>query len=132
MLVRQLKGRFPALLDDAPLLLPGRGVAVRPSLEQWLDSEALRPRVVGEFDDSALLYAFGQRGAGLFTAPTALADYICKQYAVRVVGELPGVGEQFYAISTERRLRHPAVLAISEVASQQLLGSRPAGRKRPG
>ena len=131
-LLRSLKGRFPALLNDAPLLLPGRGVAVRPQLEQWLDATNLRPRIVGEFDDSALLNAFGQRGMGLFMAPTALAAYICKQYAVRAVGRLPEVSEQFYAISTERRLRHPAVLAISEVASQQLLAAPAKPRRRRG
>lgn len=134
-LVRTLKGKFPALLNDAPLLLPGRAVAVRPQFEQWLEAHHLRPRVVGEFDDSALMKAFGQRGAGLFIAPTALADYVSKQYAVRAVGRIEAVTEHFYAISTERRLKHPAVLSISEAASRRMLGGpapKRSGRSRTG
>jgi LysR family transcriptional activator of nhaA len=121
---RSLRGTFPALLDDAPLLLPGEGVAIRARLLQWLESEQLRPRVVGEFDDSGLMKAFGQGGAGLFVAPTAIADYVCRQYGVRPLGRIEAVVEQLYAITTERRLRHPAMLAVSEAAHRDVFAGR--------
>jgi len=124
---RTLKGRFPALLDGAPLLLPGEEVAVRSRLLQWLESQQLRPRIVGEFDDSALLKAFGQGGAGLFVAPTAIAAYVCRQYGVRALGRIEAVVEHLYAITTERRLRHPATVAMSETAQREVFGAG-AGR----
>jgi len=136
-LARSLKGEFPALLDHAPLLLPGEEVAIRPRLIQWLESQQLRPRIVGEFDDSALLKAFGQGGAGLFVAPTAIAAYVCGQYGVLALGRIGAVVEELYAITTERRLRHPATVAMSEAARRDIFGEaavtaiRPARRRRP-
>jgi len=133
---RTLRGNFPALLHDAPLLLPGEAVALRPRLMQWLESQQLRPRVVGEFDDSGLMKAFGQGAAGLFVAPTAIADYVCRQYGVRAVGRIESVVEQLYAITTERRMRHPATVAVSEAAQRDVFGSGAgytsgsAGRRR--
>lgn len=121
-LVKTLNGDFPDLLDGAPLLMPGEDVAIRTRLEQWLESRRLHPRVVGEFDDSALLKAFGQAGAGLFVAPTALADHICKQHHVDAVGRIESLKEQLFAITTERRLNHPAIVAISEAARLELFG----------
>ena len=121
-LARTLKGGFPSLLDHAPLLLPGEEVAIRPRLVQWLESQQLRPRIVGEFDDSALLKAFGQGGAGLFVAPTAIAAYVCRQYGVLALGRIDAVVEKFYAITTERRLRHPATVAMSEAARRDIFG----------
>lgn len=125
-LVRALKGTFPALLDHAPFLLPGAEVAMRPALERWFEAQRVRPRIVGEFDDSALLKAFGQGGAGLFVAPTAIADYVCRQYGVRAVGRIESVIEQLYAITTERRMQHPAAVAVSEAASSELFGTADA------
>jgi LysR family transcriptional activator of nhaA len=110
------------MLDNAPFLLPGESVAIRPRLLQWFEANAVRPRIVGEFDDSALLKAFGQGGTGLFVAPTAIAGYVCKQYGVRAVGRIDAVVEKLYAITTERRLRHPATLAISEAAKREVFG----------
>ena len=136
-LARTLKGGFPSLLDHAPLLLPGEEVAIRPRLVQWLESQQLRPRIVGEFDDSALLKAFGQGGAGLFVAPTAIAAYVCRQYGVLALGRIDAVVEKFYAITTERRLRHPATVAMSEAARRDIFGgaaveaARPARRRPP-
>jgi len=136
-LARTLKGEFPALLDHAPLLLPGEEVAIRPRLMHWLESQQLRPRIVGEFDDSALLKAFGQGGAGLFVAPTAIAAYVCRQYGVLALGRIGAVVEELYAITTERRLRHPATVAMSEAARRDIFGEaavtaiRPARRRRP-
>lgn len=118
----QESGEFPALLDNAPFLLPGEDVATRGRLQQWLESRKLRPRIVGEFDDSALLMAFGQAGAGYFVAPAALAEPVCRQYQVQEVGRIDSVTEQLYAITTERRLTHPAIVAISQNAQREIFG----------
>lgn len=122
-LLQGLRGGFPVLLDKAPFLLPGQDVAIRPALERWFDAQRVRPRIVGEFDDSAMLKAFGQGGAGLFVAPTAIADYVCRQYDVRAVGRIESVVEQLYAITTERRMQHPAAVAIGQAASRDVFGS---------
>ncbi len=123
-LLATLSRKFPALLNQAPFLLPGEDVAIRTRLLQWFDEHNIRPRIVGEFDDSALLNSFGQTGTGLFVAPTATADYLCKQYRVRAIGSTNEVKEQLYAITTERRLQHPAVLAVSKAAQEKVFGMR--------
>jgi LysR family transcriptional activator of nhaA len=119
-LASKFSGEFPKRLDGAPLLLPGDDVAVRSKLIRWLEQKRIRPRIAGEFDDSALMAAFGQAGAGIFSAPSAIAELIREQYGVVVVGGTDEVTESFYAISVERRLSHPAVVAISEAARQEL------------
>jgi LysR family transcriptional activator of nhaA len=88
----------------------------RRSLDQWFESVNVRPAIVGEFEDSALLKVFGQRGLGLFVAPSIIATEVQRQYDVEIVGRLAGVTERFYAISLDRKLKHPAVAAISEAA----------------
>jgi len=103
---------FPASLNGAPLLLPTRNNALRGRIDQWLAANQIRPDVVGEFADSALLKTFGRSGLGLFPAPTVLEAEIAAQFDAVRVGELPEVTEQYYAISNERRIRHPAVEAI--------------------
>lgn len=118
-----LSGGFPRCLDDAPLLLPGPDVAIRPRLMHWFDEQRVRPRVVAEFDDGALMKAFGRAGAGVFVAPAATADPVCRQYGVQVIGTIDAVREQLYAITTQRRLTHPAVVAISQVAREELFVS---------
>lgn len=122
-LLDTLPGTFPALLDQAPFLLPGEDAAIRPRLLRWFDEQDIRPRIVGEFDDSALMNSFGQTGTGLFVAPTATAAYLCKQYRVRVIGHAPAVKEQFYAITTDQRLEHPAVVALSRAAREDIFGA---------
>lgn len=122
-LVRQLNGPFPNYLEQAPFLLPGEDVAIRPQLLRWLEDKQLRPRIVGEFDDSAMMKSFGQAGAGLFAAPTAITEHVCEQYKVTPVGRIDSVIEQTFAITTERRLTHPAILAISTAAQQKVFGS---------
>jgi LysR family transcriptional activator of nhaA len=107
---------FPRSLDGAPFLLPSEDSALRLSLEEWFQKERVRPRVVGTFEDSALLDAFGQAGAGLFAMPAAIEAELRRQYRVRVVGRLASVRQRFYAITVERKLRNPAVIAISERA----------------
>ena len=119
-LAARLKGPFPRCLDGAPLLLPGPTVAIRPQLEEWLAGNGLRPRIVGEFDDSALVRAFGEGAAGVFAAPTAIAGYLQEHDDMRLVGRVPEVVEQLFAISTERRLRHPALIAVSEAAAREV------------
>lgn len=119
-LCRKFRDGFPQSLDGAPFLLPHRFSALRRSLETWLDSNDLHPLIRAEFDDSALLEVFGQAGEGLFAAPFVMKNEICRQHEVEIVGEIPSIRHQFYAISAERRLRHPAVLAISHTARKDL------------
>lgn len=113
---------FPRSLDHAPMLLPSEGSSLRRSLQQWFDAEGIRPRIVGEFDDSALMKVFGQSGAGIFPVHAAIARDVARQFRVRRVGSLEGVRERFYAITAERRLRHPAVVAIQEQARRRIFG----------
>jgi len=113
-------GEFPACLDGKPLLLPGEDSTARGRLEQWLEAQRLVPSIVGEFDDAALMKAFGQAGRGFFPAPAVLADEVEQQYGVREVGRTSAVREAFYAITGERRITHPAVRAVTEAARDSL------------
>lgn len=119
-LARKIKGSFPENLTGAPLLLPGEMTVVRNRVIEWLDNQHIYPRIVGEFDDSALMKAFGRTGTGIFIAPTPIAEEVKKQFGVVVVGETEEVREQFYAISVERKISHPAVAAITETAREWL------------
>lgn len=121
-LAAKYRRRFPASLTGAPFLLPTEGTALRRSLDAWFDREGIQPRVVGEFSDSALLKVFGMKGAGLFAAPTAIRDDVRRQFGVRGLGELARITESFYAVTVERRIRHPAVVAVSEAARERLFG----------
>jgi len=121
-LANRYRRNFPKSLDGAPFLMPTENTVLRRSLDQWLAQHDLRPTVISEFEDSALLGAFGERGIGLFAAPTAIEGEVRRQYGVQVIGRLDQVRERFYAISVERRLKHPAVLAISEAAKEKLFG----------
>jgi len=112
--------RFPASLADAPWLLPTFGTVLRRGLDMWFDTQGIRPRIVGEFEDSALKKVFGQEGMGLFVGPSVIERQICKQYNVRIVGRIDKVREQFYAISMERKIRHPAVLLLTESARRDV------------
>ncbi len=115
-LARKYRKGFPQSLNGAPLLFPGRSSAVRRSLDAWLEKNDLHPRVRAEFDDMALLKAFGQTGEGLFPGALVIQDEICRQHEVELIGEIEGVREQFFAISAERKIKHPAVLAIASTA----------------
>ncbi len=117
-LARKYRRGFPQSLDGAPFLMHGRASSVRRSLETWLESHDLHPLIRAEFDDSALLKVFGQAGEGLFVSPSLIKDEICRQHEIELVGEIPAIREHFYAISAERRLKHPAVVAISESARE--------------
>jgi len=111
---------FTKSLDGAPFIIPMTSTALWWALEHWFDAKDVRPSVCGEFDDSALLKVFGQGGAGLFAAPTVIEKEVQRQYSVKVVGRLESVRERFYAISVEKKVQHPAVLAIAEEARQEL------------
>jgi LysR family transcriptional activator of nhaA len=119
-LARGIRKGFPGSLTGAPMLLPVGTSALRRSLDQWFDERDIHPRIVGEFSDSALLKAFGAAGDGVFAAPTAVEDEVLRMYDVRIVGREPGIRERFYAISVEKRLKHPAVVAISRAARTRL------------
>ncbi len=115
-------GAFPGCLTGAPFLLPTEGAALRRGLDQWFELEGLRPRIIGEFDDSALLKSFGQRGLGFFAAPSALAREVERQYQVKRLGPVERARERIFAITLDRRIRHPAVVAISESAQSRVFG----------
>jgi LysR family transcriptional activator of nhaA len=122
-LATRYRKKFPACLDGAPFLLPVHGSSLRRSLEQWFDSENIRPAVIGEFKDRALMTTFGQAGAGIFAAPAAIEKEIREQYRVVPIGRVDSIVERFYAISAERKLKHPAVVTISEAAREKLFGN---------
>jgi LysR family transcriptional regulator, transcriptional activator of nhaA len=119
-LARAHRQGFPGSLHGAPLLLPLENLTLRRSLNQWFDRHGLRPRVVAEFEDSALLKVFGADGLGIFAAPTVVERDVETQHGVEVLGRTEEVRERFYAITVERRLKHPAVVAISDAARHRL------------
>jgi LysR family transcriptional activator of nhaA len=107
---------FPRSLDGAPFLLPSGDSGLRLALEEWFRKQGVRPRVVGIFEDSALIDAFGRAGAGLLVVPSAIEAEVRAQYGLRLVGRLDSVRQRFYAITVDRKLRNPAAIAISERA----------------
>ncbi len=120
VLAKTYKPGFPDSLNGAPMLMPTQNTTLRRALEQWFDDQEIRPDIVHEFEDSALLKAFGQAGEGLIVVPTVVAVEVAVQYSLEPLGRIPDVTERFYAISVERRLKHPAVVAISESAKKNL------------
>jgi LysR family transcriptional activator of nhaA len=111
---------FPRTLSGAPMLMPTASSALRRMLEQWFERQEIKPLVVAEFEDRALMKAFGEADAGVFTSPTAVEDDVVAKYGVRVIGRTDDIKERFYAISAERRIKHPAVSAITETARSKL------------
>lgn len=125
---RRLVGDLPGCLDGAPLLVPTAETALRRLLDHWLDAHGVHPQIVAEIDDSAMLKAFGRRGHGVFAAPDVIADELARQYQVEPLGPAEGLEERFYAVSIERRLRHPAVAHIKRTATallRPLIGTAP-------
>ncbi len=121
-LAAQYRRGFPQSLRNAPMVLPTTDAMLRQLLDPWLAQHDLSPTIVGEFDDSMTLKAFGQEGYGIFPGATAIEKEICRQYQVQVVGRLDSLKQYFYAITVERRLKHPAVLAIVQAARRDLNG----------
>ena len=113
-------GEIPGLLNGAPMLLPSEGHALRRSLDAWFGRRGLQPVVVGEFDDSALLKAFGAEGMGFFAAPSAIAEEVVRAHGVQRLGVLEGLMERIYAVSAERRVVHPALVAILKAAREDV------------
>jgi LysR family transcriptional activator of nhaA len=121
-LARRYRARFPRSLDGAPMILPTDNTSLRRSVEQWFREIEVRPRVVAEIEDSALMKVFGQHGGGIFPAPSIIAADVRRQHGVRAVGATEQVRESFFAISVERRITHPAVAAITAAARSSLFG----------
>ena len=121
-LVGRFEQRFPESLAQAPFILPTINTALRRSIDQWFQDREIRPHVVAEFEDSALLKVFGQTGAGLFVSAAVVSSEIRRQYRVKSLGPLQGVRERFYAITVDRKIVHPAVVAISNAARHGLFG----------
>jgi len=123
---RRYVSGFPASLADAPMLLPTQHSALRRRLDDWFEDHEISPRIAGEFDDSALLKAFGEAGVGIFAAPSVIEEEICRMYRASVIGRTDEIEERFYAISPERRLRHPSVVLITDTARSGLFNGRAA------
>jgi LysR family transcriptional regulator, transcriptional activator of nhaA len=113
---------FPRSLEGAPFLLPGETSTLRRALEQWFEKHRIRPHIIGAFDDSTLVEVFGRAGRGIFATPSIVEASVRRQYGVRIVGSLDRVRERFFAVSAERRLKHPAVIAITDSARRELFG----------
>ena len=121
-LAERARHDFPRSLRELPLLLPGANAAQSAPLARWLQEQKLASHVVGEFDDSALMKSFGEAGVGLFPVPEMILEEVCRHYGVEQAGRLDELQVSYYAISLERRLTHPAVLAVSQQAHQLLSG----------
>ena len=119
-LARRLRKGFPGSLDGEPFLLPSTDSAIRRSLDDWLEINGVKPMIVAEFEDSALLKVFGQAGRGIFPAPTVVGEQVKAQYGVREIAELEDVKDRFFAVSPERKIKHPAVAHIVERAKGDL------------
>lgn len=119
-LAKTLRTGFPASLTGAPVLLPMKNTILRRSIDYWFESMNLRPNIVGEFDDSAMLKVMGSKGVGIFPVAKVIRKEVEAMYNVEFIAALPNVSEKFYALSVERKVKHPAVLAISEVARKKL------------
>jgi len=121
-LAQQFGPGFPDSLNGAPVLLPLKSLTLRRALNHWFDKLQVKPNIVAEFADSALMNVFGADGVGIFPAPTVIATEVMAQYNVETLGRATDVRESFYAISAERKVKHPAVVAISEQARQDVFG----------
>ncbi len=119
-LAKQSKGRFPKCLDGIPFLMPADNTDLRRSLEHWFEMRAVRPVIVGEFEDSALAAVFGEAAVGAFASPTPTEAQVKRQYGLSVLGRARDITASYYAISLDRRLKHPAVVAISEFAHRSV------------
>ena len=123
-LAHQAKGRFPKCLDGMPFLMPAEHSALRRSLEHWFDAQGLRPVMVAEFEDSAMTAVFGRAAVGAFATPTPTEVQIKRQHQLALLGRTNDIVESFYAVSLDRRLKHPAVVAISEFAQNAVFGAK--------
>lgn len=119
-LAKQLSTDFPLSLNGAPLLLPGSESAMRVSIDRWLSKHKLQPHIKGEFDDTALMKAFAEEGLGIFPGPEIIADEVARQHGVKMIAAVDDLSCRYYATSAQRKLNHPAVVAISDSAQNIL------------
>lgn len=119
-LANTLRRGFPAGLDGAPVLLPTPGCILRRDLDSWFERVGVRPQIVAQAEDSALLKAFAAEGMGAMFVPTVIAKVVGRRYDLDIVQEIAAISERYYAISAERRLVHPAVIAIRTAAREAL------------
>lgn len=119
-LAKKFQKKFPQSLNNAPLLLPTQQYAIRQRIDRWLEENQIYPKTQGQFDDSALVKSFGQSGFGIFFMPSVIEKEVCHNFDVKVIGHLEEVKQQFYAISPERRVHHPAVAAICDSAREEV------------
>jgi LysR family transcriptional activator of nhaA len=111
---------FPHSLDGAPFVLPASDSTLRREIDEWLASKDIRPRIVAELDDAALVKTLGQAGLGVFAAADVVEKEVRRLYGVHVVGRAKEIRQRFYAISLERKIKHPAVVAICETARKHI------------
>jgi LysR family transcriptional activator of nhaA len=121
-LAKRLRRGFPASLDGAPMLLPSDATSLRRALDHWFERSGVKPKLVAEFDDSALMKVFAEHGEGVCPAPSVIEREVKESFGLMPVGKTRDIVERFYAITVERRIRHPAVVAISEHARQRVFG----------
>ena len=119
-IMTRLTGKFPGCLHRMPMLMPGEDTALHGRLMRWFERHRIVPELVAEFDDAALMKAFGRAGLGVFTSPAALAEEVATQYSVRPIGATDEVRQEFFAISVQRRTTHPCVRAIFDHAGTSL------------
>lgn len=119
-MAKELAKDFPQSLNGAPMLIPGKVANIYTQIQQWFEAENVHPKIVGEFDDTALMKAFGRGGAGIFTAPTPIAKEVEHEHDVVEIGRTDDIIESFFAITVDRKIVHPAVIAITESAKQIL------------
>jgi LysR family transcriptional activator of nhaA len=124
-LAKLYRKNFPKSLTGAPFLLPMRNSSLRQILDQWFEVNSIQPRIVGEFQDTALLTTFGQTGTGIFAAPLAIEREVRNRYRVAKLGNAGARGVEYFAISAARKLKHPAAAVIAEVAKHKLFGAEP-------
>lgn len=120
LIAHRLREGFPGSLDGEPFLIPSEGYTLRRSLEEWFVRMGIRPRFFAEIEDNDLINVFAEAGAGMFAAPAVIVGDIRVRYAVEVVGRAEGLFERYYAITADRRLKHPVVAAITEGARTEL------------
>jgi LysR family transcriptional activator of nhaA len=120
-LARSCRRQFPSSLDGLPFILPGQNSTLRRMLEQWFEAQGIRPKMVGEMDDAALMKVLGEAGLGVFAAPDVVDEDTQERYRVKLIGQARDIRQRFYAISVERKIKHPAVVAICEGARRDLL-----------
>lgn len=118
------KGKtFPGVLQGMPMLVPADNTNARRELDHWLGEQGVRPLIVGEFEDFALMRQFAGAGSGLFAAPSVLEKSFDNQHGFRVLGRVTSIRNRFYAISVERKINNPAVIAICEAARHKIFGN---------